>query len=415
MKASSPRQGLIVQMLVLSVVLGMVVTSALILLRSSQATWTAESIGSTSTPCLPVSTTLLDQITALVKTIRTPCDSFYWMPSPTDEFHILIRFNNFGLHAPVYTLEKPAGVFRIVIVGDSFPQAMQVRYEDAFPQHLEKLLSQRLGHPVQIINLSVDAYGTDRELLLYALVGWQFQPDLVLLSVYTGNDIQDNQIDLETRRYGYRIDRPFFTLDVDSLRIHNSISFERSLYPSAPAFNWLVDQQQTQSSVPPENPPARPVILSQQPYQLEYPVELGLYLPEDKHWENAWALTTALIREFDRVVRLSNVPFAMFIIPDRRAVHSEDWQATLKAYASQLPVLNTVDPVSISNRLVKSLPAKEFPILDLTSGLRERVLAHPGQRLYYEGDGHFNAEGQAVTAELLADWLISLQIVPAKR
>lgn len=414
MKVSVPRRS-IIQLLILGVILGAAVLGALALLRASQSPWIAEPIDSVSVPCVPVSAALIDQITALVRTTRPPCDSFYWMPNPTDEFHVLVRFNNFGFHAPIYALEKPADVFRIVIVGDSFPQAMQVRYEDAFPQRLQELLNQRLGRPVEIINLSIDAYGTDRELLLYAMVGWQFQPDLVLLSVYTGNDIQDNQIDLETRRYGYRIDRPFFTLDGDMLRLHNSVVFERGLYPDAPVFGWLVDQQEAQTPAPPEDRPTHPVVLSQQPYQLEYPVELGLYLPEDEHWTNAWALTTALIRKFDQVVNLDNVPFAVFIIPDRRAVHAEDWQATLAAYASRLPALNQVDPIPIASRLIESLSGAEFPSLDLTPGLREWVSAHPGQRLYYGGDGHFNPDGHAVTAELLADWLVSLQIAPASR
>ncbi|MBL8154743.1 MAG: hypothetical protein JNM70_11215, partial [Anaerolineae bacterium] len=208
---STSRRG-IVQPLILGVILAGAVISALTVLRSTQTPWTAEPIDSTSVPCLPISTALLDQITALVRTTRTPCDSFYWMPNPTDEFHVLVRFNNFGLHAPITTLEKPAGVFRILIVGDSFPQAMQVRYEDSFPQRLQELLSQQLGRPVEVINLSIDAYGTDRELLLYALLGWQFQPDLVLLALYTGNDIQDNHIELEARRYSYRLDRAYFTL-----------------------------------------------------------------------------------------------------------------------------------------------------------------------------------------------------------
>ncbi|MBL8153781.1 MAG: hypothetical protein JNM70_06320, partial [Anaerolineae bacterium] len=214
---------------------------------------------------------------------------------------------------------------------------------------------------------------------------------------------------------GDRIDRPFFTLDGDALRLHNSTIFEPSFYPTAPVFGWLVDQQNAQTPAPPDDPPARPLVLSQQPYQLEYPVELGLYLPEDEHWANAWTLTTALIREFNQLVRLSNVPFALVIIPDRRAVHAEDWQGTLAAYAPQLPVLNQTDPIPIANRLIESLPGADFPMLDLTPGLREWVSAHPGQRLYYGGDGHFNADGHAATAELLADWLISLQITPATR
>src|SRR5690606_7774124 len=103
------------------------------------------------------------------------------------------------------------------------------------------LLQAQLGRGVEVINLSIDAFGTDRELLLYAILGWQFQPDMVLLSVYPGNDVQDNQIDLEARRYGYRMDRPFFTLDDDGLTLHNSVQLDPARYDDAAVYQWLTD------------------------------------------------------------------------------------------------------------------------------------------------------------------------------
>jgi hypothetical protein len=378
----------------------------------------------TDVPCVPE----LDDLALTIQLVihyRPPCEQQYWMPNPTDEFHVLVRFNNFGLHAPSYTLQKPSGVYRVLIVGDSFPQAMQVTHEQAFPQLLQARLTRDLGRPVEVINLSVDGYGTDLELLVYATLGWQFQPDLVLLSIYTGNDLQDNQIDLETRRYGYPSNRPFFTLTGGNdssnlvgtrhasslLTMHKSPTFDPSRYPDSPAFAWLTDMQTAQLPPPPENPPEHPHVLSEKPYALEYPVELGLYLPEDAQWKNAWALTDALIHQFRAVVEAQGTPFAAFIIPDRRAVHTEDWQKTLQDLAPTVPTLREADPLAPIQRLDQMLDADQITYFDLTSGLREWAADNPGGRLYYGGDGHFNPQGHAVTTELLAHWLLESGLI----
>jgi lysophospholipase L1-like esterase len=347
----------------------------------------------------------------VVTDTRDSCAEFYWRPEPTDEFHVLVRLNNFGLHAPSYTLEKPTNTFRVLILGDSFPQGMQVTMEQTFPWLLQGQLGQVNGKQVEVINLSIDAFGTDRELLLYAILGWQFQPDLVLLSIYPGNDIQDNQIDLEARRYGYRINRAFFTLENDTLQLHNSIQLDSSLYPDSPAFQWLAGIQAAQTPAPPEHLPERPKVTATDPYTLEYPVELGLYLPEDTYWRDAWGLTEALLAQFRDVMKTSGVPFAAFIIPDRRAVHQDDWDATIAQYNDVLPDLRDADPSAPGMRLEQFLAAQDIPVLDVTSALRAWAEAHPDGRLYYPGDGHFTPDGHAVTVEALLAWLRSSGLV----
>src|SRR5688500_18318745 len=81
-------------------------------------------------PCEPAPAELLATLKQVVANSRDPCIEFYWRPEPSDEFHVLVRLNNFGLHAPVYSLEKPDNVFRVLVIGDSFPQGMQVNLEE---------------------------------------------------------------------------------------------------------------------------------------------------------------------------------------------------------------------------------------------------------------------------------------------
>ncbi len=355
---------------------------------------------------------------ALLKNYHEPCASFrYRSPEDTgSEFDVQVRYNNFGLNGPDYTLEKPPGVFRVLIVGDSFPQGVQVEIEQGFPQLIQQQLNRTASRKIEVINLSVDAYGTDRELLLYAALGWQFQPDMVLLSLYTGNDFQDNEIDLERRRYGYRSDRPYFTVQ-DSigksiLQFHNSIVFDPALYPDSSVFSWLRNLQEHQLPEPPDDPPEHPLVLQKDPYELEYPVELGVFLPEDAHWKNAWAITEALILQFRDLVQQQGIQFAAIVIPDRRAVQADDWSATLAQFGDLLPALRQADPTAPGTRLADFLAANAIPSLDLTWELRSWAQSKSTERLYLPFNGHFNPNGHAVAAARIANWLRASQLVP---
>ncbi len=364
--------------------------------------------GIASGPCEAAPGNWSEMVTPLLRHYRTPCDEFFWLPEPSDEFHNRIRLNNFGLHDTDLSLTKPNGVYRVLVVGDSFAQGWQVPLEQGFPYLMEQQLSHDSGVQVEVVNLSVDAYGTDSELLLYSILGWRFQPDLVLLAIYVGNDVQDNEMDLETRRYGYRLQRPFFTLADGELHLHNSPRYSPGLFEDSPAYLWLAGAQSQQGDLPPENPPAAPQVVSESPYTLEYPVELGLYVPEDAYWSHAWALTEALIIQMRHLAEAQGSRFATVIIPDRRAVHPEDWDVTVR----ENPIVEGADPVAPVVRVEEMLAAHSIPSLNLLWNLRAWLSRNPDGRLYYGGDGHYNANGHAVTAERLAGWLRAEGLVP---
>jgi hypothetical protein len=82
---------------------------------------------------------------------------------------------------------KRPGVFRILVLGDSFTWGYFVaRTEDVWPYVMERGLS-TAEHPVEVIDLGVNgASTTDEETRLEGL-GWLFEPDLIVLQ-YTLND-----------------------------------------------------------------------------------------------------------------------------------------------------------------------------------------------------------------------------------
>jgi lysophospholipase L1-like esterase len=97
--------------------------------------------------------------------------------------------NEFGQRDRVYPRIKPAGTFRVAGIGDSNMYGMGAPAESVFLKQAERLLAQRAGRPVEIINFGVPGYNSAQEanLLEDVVAGWA--PDLVVLQ-FCGNDYE---------------------------------------------------------------------------------------------------------------------------------------------------------------------------------------------------------------------------------
>ncbi|MEO0562318.1 MAG: hypothetical protein AAF125_09390 [Chloroflexota bacterium] len=329
-----------------------------------------------------------------IRAYREPCAVFEWDPRDPGYPNHIIRYNNFGMHDQVTSFENPNDLYRILIIGDSYPQGLQVPLEQGFPAILEDWLNDS-GVCCEVINLSIDTIGTDRMLMLYALVGHRFEADLVLLVTYVGNDIQNNSIELAAlRNEGYQ-PRPFFKLDeVGNLRLHNW----QGEFPmtDSQAESWL--RRATVSSPYDIVPPDTPAILSEDPYILEYPVQLGLYLPEDDNWREAWAISEAILGQFADLVEAEGSDFGVVVIPDRRTVHAADYNETIAQY----PFLGAFDADISVDRTLTAVPVG-VPVYDARQALGPIEIA--GGRAYLPLDGHLSPEGHQALASALDRWI----------
>ena len=100
--------------------------------------------------------------------------------------------NSLGYRDYEHDVEKPGGVFRIVVLGDSLGAGLYVdRMEEVFPAILQELLRES-GAQVEVINLSVAGYNTLQEVETLKDRGLRYEPDLVLLA-YCLNDVALNE------------------------------------------------------------------------------------------------------------------------------------------------------------------------------------------------------------------------------
>ena len=116
--------------------------------------------------------------------------------------------NSLGFRDREHAVAKPAGVYRIVVLGDSIAAGLHVeRNEDVFPPILERLLVQD-GLRAEVINLAVSGYNTQQEVEMLREMGLQYHPDLVVVA-YTmssrehfDGDILKTLLDAEQRQGG---------------------------------------------------------------------------------------------------------------------------------------------------------------------------------------------------------------------
>lgn len=107
---------------------------------------------------------------------------------------VRVSFNSMGFRDREHAQAKPPGMKRIVVIGDSFCEAVQVNVEETFQRKLEELLNQRGATKWEVINLGVGDFGTAQEYLALSEYGLAFDPDVVIHQIFPLNDICNNSL-----------------------------------------------------------------------------------------------------------------------------------------------------------------------------------------------------------------------------
>jgi lysophospholipase L1-like esterase len=108
------------------------------------------------------------------------------------EFDYVFTTNRLGFRGPDVPFEKPPQTLRVVVLGDSFAAGLGVADEDVFTVQLERRLnSSHTPTRLEVVNLAQVGSSTIRQLDVYEEFGTRFEPDLVLLAFFLGNDLAE--------------------------------------------------------------------------------------------------------------------------------------------------------------------------------------------------------------------------------
>lgn len=128
---------------------------------------------------------------ATVRRSDNPRLRFELRPGSAVRAEVDYRVNAEGLRGVETTVEKPAGVRRVAVLGDSIAFGYWVAEEEAFPRQLEAMLNEAGGADgrVEVLNFGVPGYNLDQEIEALRMKALAFAPDLVVVA-FCLNDLE---------------------------------------------------------------------------------------------------------------------------------------------------------------------------------------------------------------------------------
>ena len=111
-------------------------------------------------------------------------------PNSIGEYYNGIEANasSQGLRDREFSLTREAGTTRIMVLGDSFTVGANVETEEAYSKQLEIILAAESDAPVEVINTGVGGWSAYQYAEYYENSGRAFDPDLVIVGLFVGND-----------------------------------------------------------------------------------------------------------------------------------------------------------------------------------------------------------------------------------
>jgi SGNH hydrolase-like domain, acetyltransferase AlgX len=331
------------------------------------------------------------------------------------EYHVEYRVNSHGLRGPDRDYAKPAGVSRVLALGDSFVEAFMVDDAHTVTARLEADLAAR-GCRTEVINGGTVGYSTDQEYLFYRDEGRKYEPDVVLAFVYH-NDIPYLAID---EYLGYPKPRLDFSTQPPRVANEPVPRYDATAAPALPAAAEpeavpsyvleFVKNAVERTSARTYNRLAR-LGLWEPLRTLPLNDELRLFhVPELGHLRAAWSAFTWTLETLSKDVARAGGRLVIAYVPSRMEVSPRTWELTEARYGLDA---SAFDRAAVSTRVRYIAGRLGVPIVDLTAPLaHEDGLVHP---VYFQTDSHWNARGQEVAARAVSDFLAGNGFIPRCR
>lgn len=272
---------------------------------------------------------------------------------------------------------------RILVLGDSFVEAIQVEYEQTITGRLEKALSSKDPlNPVVVVNTGVGGWSPDQYLLEARQALSKTKYNLVIVFLFMGNDITNEWV------HKYPPRPPTIRHELRLPQSLNSAEFINAIaYP-------VNDFLEVRSHLF--------VLFKNRAWFLL--MRMGLsprYFPEVLLRSTAntsiWSVTTEICTAIATEANVHDTPVLFVLLPHEVQVND----MLFKQYVSAL----NIDPMTIdleqpARLLTAEFEARGLRIVDTTPLLREAY--YSGQsKIYGEIDTHFSPVGHQLVADFI--------------
>lgn len=330
--------------------------------------------------------------------------------------HVHLRFQNDGFRGPERSVEKPSGVRRAAVLGDSMIAAIATDESQTLVEQLQALLNAEGGDVTwEVMNFGVSGSSPGQQLVLYRNIVAKYQPDVVLCAFFVGNDLSDMSSRIGTNPHLY------FDVDEQDRLFQEPYSSAR-----ATATQWLNRHSRfyiwQKLALNRTAHQARRMIRQRAAAQAKPPTHQAKPRAGDGRWldpgqwvylsqetedvAHAWKITGKVIEQFQREVTAAGGRFAVLVVPSPEQIYDDYFGEVARAAGSYGAHFDAAHP---DRRLADLCALAGAPIILLRERFREFSPAHRtdvvDQRLFIGGRGHFNDAGNRVAAEGVFEFL----------
>jgi lysophospholipase L1-like esterase len=291
----------------------------------------------------------------------------------TAEFETDIAINNVGVRDSEDLPPKMPGERRVLILGDSLVLSVQVPFNQTFGELLEAQLNASSSARYRVVNAGVQGYGPVEQLLFFRRIVDDVQPDVVLATVFVGNDAEEAVVSepkLSGKREPAEALRESF---VTSLRR----TVRRSMVLQLLRLRVVTATDRFQFKAPPE-PPLQSYA-AQPPPRIPRGIEI----------------TRACLQQLRAETEQRGARLAILLMPARFQVDDGDYgrlRQTVKETGGELV------RDAATTRFSEGLASVGVPMTDLLPPLRQSL---PGPDLFFQQNVHLTPRGHQVVANHL--------------
>jgi hypothetical protein len=286
------------------------------------------------------------------------------------------KLNSNGFKDKEFT-PKTQGIYRIMGIGDSFTFGV-VPYQYNYLTLLEAQLNQTAG-PVEVLNLGIPAIGPDDYLSLFVHEGLAFEPDMVLLSFFIGNDFLDSRPEPQQREY--------YTYSY----VASLLYYLRTIRPTYEGVTVHGNRQYCDECPTFEN-------------DLFLTIERErsyLYLDGNEDFPQDLTEALSYLQQIREICDRHQIKLVLVMIPDEVQVNA-DLQAELIATFDPAISPDAWHTSYPNEKLAEGLDRLAVPYIDLYQPFAQ---ASTSRRLYRVRDTHWNIDGNQLAADLISDQL----------
>ncbi len=326
----------------------------------------------------------------------------------------MVKINSDGLRDLNHKVKKSNNNIRLAVLGDSFAEARAVDINDTFwfklKKNLKKCNNFYNDKNIEVINFGVSEYGTTQQYLTLKHKVWKYNPDIIILAFFSGNDIADNLKELSTKKYrpyflfkngldfeidkSYLDSKPYKTLS----SFYGQIFIKFSQYSRiSQLFREAYVQSYFKKKRDKKNIKKKQTIVN----------DSNLYNPKNFLWSNAWITTEKIIELINKDVLKNGKKFILVSLTNPIQVNPE--QDKLLEFKKRNNISNIFYP---EMRLEEFSRVNSINYIQLAKKMRKIALQ---EKVYFHGfnntilgTGHWNKKGHETASKLISNEICKL-------